>query len=252
MTRERFANNVTTTLSADISSGVTSLVLTSATGFPAAEFRILIDSELILVGARSGTTCSSRTRGSESTTAAAHTAGATITVVLTAASLDGLVPLTTRGDVMRAGVDGDPERVALGTVGQRLSSDGSDVVWSDVLSDIVYVIDGGGVAITTGVKGDISPGYSGVITAWRVLGDQSGSIVIDIWKDTYANYPPTVADTIAGSEKPTLSSVAKNEDTSLNSGSGWAFSSGDCFRFNVDSITTCTRVALILRTRRTS
>ena len=32
----------------------------------------------------------------------------------------------------------------------------------------------------------------------------SGSIVIDVWKDTYANFPPIVADTITASAKPTL------------------------------------------------
>lgn len=102
------------------------------------------------------------------------------------------------------------------------------------------------------MKLDLSPNFSGVVTAWRVLADQSGSVVVDIWKDTYANYPPTVADTITGAEKPTISAAAKNEDTSLNAGSGWAFTSGDTFRFNVDSATTVTRVTVVLKTRRTS
>jgi hypothetical protein len=192
------------------------------------------------------------TRGAEGSTAASHTAGATITVILTAGSIDGIAPMTTRGDIITAGADGDPQRVAVGTVGQRIGTDGTDPSWSDVITDLVFIIDGGGSAISTGVKGDLSPNFSGVITAWRLLADQSGSIVIDVWKDTYANYPPTVADTIAGAEKPTLSTATKNEDTSLSSGSGWAFTSGDTFRFNVDSATTVTRVSLILKTRRTS
>jgi len=104
-------------------------------------------------------------------------------------------------------------------------------------------IDGGGSAITTGIKGDIVVPFDGTITGWTILADQSGSIVIDVWKDTYTNYPPTVADTIAGSEKPTLASASKNQDLTLST---WtvAVTAGDIIRFNVDSITTVTRVLL--------
>jgi hypothetical protein len=107
-------------------------------------------------------------------------------------------------------------------------------------------IDGGGSAITTGVKGYVTVPYTGTISRWDILADQSGSIVIDVWKDTYANFPPTVADTIAGSEKPTLSSAQKNQDTSLSS---WTTSvtAGDVIGFNVDSATTVTRVTLTVK-----
>lgn len=111
---------------------------------------------------------------------------------------------------------------------------------------IVIVIDGGGAAISTGVKGDLPLDFAGVISSWTILADQSGSIVVDLWKDTYANYPPTVADTITGAEKPTLSSASKNQDLSLNSGSGWAFSAGDILRWNVDSAATVQRVTICL------
>jgi len=106
-------------------------------------------------------------------------------------------------------------------------------------------IDGGGSAITTGVKGYITIPYNGTITGWDIFGDTTGSIVVDVWKDTYANFPPTVADTIAGSEKPTLSSAVKNQDTNLTS---WTTSvtAGDIVAFNVDSAATVTRVNLII------
>ena len=60
-----------------------------------------------------------------------------------------------------------------------------------------------------------------------------------------SNYPPTVAGTISGSEKPTLSAAAKAEDTSLTT---WttAVAAGDILRFNVDSVTTITRALLVL------
>lgn len=115
---------------------------------------------------------------------------------------------------------------------------------------IGLVVDGGGSAITTGIKSYLRVPYDCVVTGWSLLADQSGSIVIDVWKDTYANYPPTVADTIAGTEKPTLSSATKNEDTSLSS---WttALSAGDVLGFNVDSVATVTRIQLSLNVRLT-
>lgn len=107
-------------------------------------------------------------------------------------------------------------------------------------------IDGGGTAITTGIKGDITIPFNGYINAWYLTADQAGSIVIDVWKDTFANFPPTVLDTIAGSEKPTLSSAAFNSDTNLTTWTNQV-TSGDVIRFNVDSVTTITRANLVIK-----
>jgi hypothetical protein len=111
------------------------------------------------------------------------------------------------------------------------------------------VIGNGSDVITTGVKGYVEIPFAGTIVAARLLAFQSGSIVIDIWKDTYANLPPTVADTITASAKPTLSTAQKAEDTTLT---GWTTSitAGDWLGFKVDSITTCTQVTLSLTIRR--
>jgi ribosome-binding ATPase YchF (GTP1/OBG family) len=106
-------------------------------------------------------------------------------------------------------------------------------------------IDGAGSAITTGVKGFIRVPYACTITKATLLADQAGSIVVDVWKDSYANYPPTVADTITASAKPTLSTATKSEDATLT---GWttAISAGDVLGFKVDSASTLTRVVLQL------
>ncbi len=111
-------------------------------------------------------------------------------------------------------------------------------------------IDGGGTAITTGVKGYITVPYAMTVTGWDILADQPGSIIIDVWKDSYANFPPTAADTIAGTEKPTLSSAQKNQDNALST---WttAVSAGDVIAFNVDSATTVTKVSVIVKGTRT-
>lgn len=110
-------------------------------------------------------------------------------------------------------------------------------------------IDGSGSAITTGLKkAKLTVPFDCVITGWRLLADVSGSIVIDVWKDTYANYPPTVADTITASAKPTLSSATKNESSTLT---GWTttLTAGDVLFFNVDSAATVTAVELSLYVR---
>lgn len=111
---------------------------------------------------------------------------------------------------------------------------------------ILFPIDGGGAVITAGVKGDVTMDFAGKILSWRILGDQSGSIVIDLWRDTYANYPPTVADTITASAKPTITTATKAESSALT---GWntSFNAGDIFRPNVDSVTTLTRATLSLK-----
>lgn len=112
---------------------------------------------------------------------------------------------------------------------------------------VSFLIDGGGSAITTGIKGDlVLPDWAGTIVKWTLLGDQSGSIVVDLWKDTYANFPPVDSpDSITASAPPTITTATKGQSSTLT---GWttSFSAGDIIRVNVDSITTLTRVTLAL------
>jgi hypothetical protein len=85
---EQFSNDAQSTLNGAITNVATSLVVTSAASFPTtAPFRIRVDSEIIIVGAVSGTTFSALTRGAEGTSGAAHANGALVEHVITAASL---------------------------------------------------------------------------------------------------------------------------------------------------------------------
>jgi hypothetical protein len=117
-------------------------------------------------------------------------------------------------------------------------------------AEIMFVIDGGGATITTGVKGYLRVPFACTITRATALADQSGSIVVDVWKDTYANYPPDNSDSITASAPVTISSATKSEDSTLT---GWTTSiaAGDVLGFNVDSITTCQRVTISLRVTKT-
>ena len=81
MALEQFANNAETTLSAAIeTTDGTSISVTAYALFPAAaQFRVRIDDELLLVTDGAGTTTWTVERGAESTTAATHASGATVT-----------------------------------------------------------------------------------------------------------------------------------------------------------------------------
>lgn len=103
---ESFANAFTTTLSGpmlvgDLSAGVVSAM---PVGLQGGQFRIAIGTELLLVTAGEATTTWTVSRGVEGTTAAAHSTGAIITHVLTAASLLGVAGTF---DVRAYGAKGD-------------------------------------------------------------------------------------------------------------------------------------------------
>jgi hypothetical protein len=110
---------------------------------------------------------------------------------------------------------------------------------------VQFIIDGGGSAITTGVKGDIQIPFACTITAARLLADQSGAIAVAVWKDTYANFPPTSADLI--DTFSIAASGVKSEETGLN----LTIAAGSILRFNVNSCTSITRATLVLVVERT-
>jgi len=106
-------------------------------------------------------------------------------------------------------------------------------------------INGGSSDITTGIKGDIVIPYNLTITGWTIVSQQTGDIVIDVWKSNYQNFPPTALNSIAGLQKPTLSDSKKNKNTNLTSWTS-SISSGDIIRFNVDSCSGINMVNLVI------
>jgi hypothetical protein len=122
-----------------------------------------------------------------------------------------------------------------------------------LVSDITFVIDGGGSVLSTGVKGYLPVDFNCTILQAEMLADQSGSVIVDIWKCTYANFNPGThpvdADTIASATPPTISTTYKSQDSTLTS---WTttITAGDVLAFNVDSVTTITRVTVTLKVQR--
>ena len=107
------------------------------------------------------------------------------------------------------------------------------------------VFDGGGSVLTVGAQVRVTVPVAGTIQKVRMLADVSGSAVVDIWKDTYANFPPLDADSITAAAPPTISAATKSEDETLT---GWttAIAAGDVLIFNLDSVATITHLTVEL------
>lgn len=118
------------------------------------------------------------------------------------------------------------------------------------IADLTFIIDGGGSAITIGEKGHLEIPFACTITQVTMLADLSGSIVVDIWKDTYANFPPTNDDSITAAAPPTITTAQKSQDSTLT---GWttAIAAGNILTFNVDSCATITRLTISLKVAKT-
>lgn len=146
---------------------------------------------------------------------------------------------------------GDDETVAIETeLGTDPKSGFSDVAErldaGDVRS-LTFIIDGGGAEISTGLKGFLIIPFKCVINSVTLLADQNGAIVVDIWKDTYGNFPPTDADSITASAPPTITASGdKSRDTTMTA---WTttIEAGSILAFNVDSVETIERLTLALK-----
>lgn len=122
-----------------------------------------------------------------------------------------------------------------------------------LVSDINFIIDGGGTGITSGIKGTIYTDFAYTINQVTLLADQVGAIVVDIWKTTYSSYAPgthpVAADSICASDLPTISSASKSQDSTLT---GWttAVAAGSVLAFNCSGNTLCQRVSVNLKITR--
>lgn len=139
---------------------------------------------------------------------------------------------------------GDPEEIAIGS---GLSMSGTTLTSSGITPRRVVGVtfDGGGSAPTVGTVGYLVAPFNGTIDQWHIVADASGSAVVDVWKA--AGTIPTNANSIAGSEKPTLSAAQLGSDTSLTTWTTTTVTAGDVFGFEIESVTTCTRLTVEVR-----
>lgn len=112
------------------------------------------------------------------------------------------------------------------------------------------VIDNNGVAIPSGQKFDWLVPRTMTVVEWALFADVSGSVSLEFWMDTQANYPPTAADLktgTTGTNNPRISSALKNSSTTLT---GWTtlWTGGNVVRVNVAALaTSITRVMIAIR-----
>jgi hypothetical protein len=158
-----------------------------------------------------------------------------------------VIAFINRGEIKDGVVENEFEHLYAGL--RRILETLTTGAAGDEIRSVSLTIDGAGSAITTGIKGFIVVPASGIITKVSILSTDpavtSGSIVIDIWKADYASYPPTVANSICASAKPTISGGIKSQDELLT---GWTteITAGDVLGFKVDSVTSLKRITMII------
>lgn len=108
-----------------------------------------------------------------------------------------------------------------------------------LIRGLICDIDGSGSTPSTGSKAKITAPCSFTVTNWYVVADQTGSCVVDVKRSGSSIVG-------GGGNKPTLSSAA-----SANAAvSGWtstAISAGDIIEFNLDSVTSCQHINVVIK-----
>jgi hypothetical protein len=125
-----------------------------------------------------------------------------------------------------------------------------NVVPSSNLGSFGVSLSNGNSDITIGQKGYVKIPYPGIITSWTIMTNTNGSIILDVWKDVEANFPPTSGDSITNSNYPNLTNQIINSDNIL---SGWTtnFLADDIFAFNVLGVTGVTNINLTINVTKT-
>lgn len=116
-------------------------------------------------------------------------------------------------------------------------------------SALTWVMDEGGVPALN-LKAWLIVPFACTIKRWYILADTTGSIQMDVWKDSYSNYPPALADTITAAAKPALVSGTKATDSTLT---GWTTSlaANDVIGVTVESADTLSVVTFAIVVERT-
>jgi len=102
-----------------------------------------------------------------------------------------------------------------------------------------FIIDGFNNVITVGSKGYALIEGDYQIESWKIIGDQSGSIGLQINQDTYTNFPAGLTSIIT----PSVTTAQKNSATITPI----SVSSGDVLEFVVNSVTSFEKVTIALK-----
>ena len=111
--------------------------------------------------------------------------------------------------------------------------------------NIEFILFGGGITILTGIQGEIIIPFNCQIKSVNLLSDQTGSIVVDILKSSFSNYPGGF-NTITAAAIPQIINGIKYEDNILT---GWTINllKDDVLRFDVQSSNLISRLLISLK-----
>ena len=176
-------------------------------------------------------------------------------------------PLEQRGDLFHRGSAGWV-RFGAGNSGLFLQAagPGADLAWADpassgwtaelaslsssvILSTIEGIFDGGGSVLSSGIRLDLPLDFNGTINQATLVGYPTGSLVVDVYKTTYAAFPGSTGQSITASAKPTMTGAIKYQDSTLT---GWTttITAGDILRYNIDSVSSTILATLALKVTR--
>lgn len=120
------------------------------------------------------------------------------------------------------------------------------VISGSVDASLHMILGDGSSVISLGVKGYIEVPFDCNIKSGTLLADTTGIVVVNLYKDTYGNYPPTSGDAITGSSPLMISNSNKTQDTTLP---GWQtrLAAGDVIAVNIDNCVTIEQVTVSIK-----
>lgn len=111
------------------------------------------------------------------------------------------------------------------------------------------ILDSGDIGLVPGLKVQLEVPARMRLQQWTLFAEETGSIVIDIWRAPFAMLPLTLADSITGATPPTLvtSQFARSNDLA-----GWDIdlAPGDILGFSILSVSGIARIKLSLTANR--
>ena len=129
----------------------------------------------------------------------------------------------------------------------------TNVVLQSIPAGLEYTIANAGSPLVAGLQSYLTMPYAATITAATLVGSPSGTITIDIWRCTYAQFDggathPVANDSICGSNQLSISSGTKTTSNLSN----WTCSltQGDIIAFNISNVSGMTQATISLQLSR--
>lgn len=114
---------------------------------------------------------------------------------------------------------------------------------------IEFVIDGGGSALATGLKGYLEVPFACTLLTWKLVSPQTGSATLDIFSDPYASFGANTSMVGAGT-KPSLTAANKNTSVPV----GWTsvlVPAGNLIGFNLSAVSGLNQLSISLKVQKT-